>query len=431
MPTSGAGHADRANRLYTRSAIPCAGRWPTLLLLGLAVLPAACKTGLTARKDAGRFADANAGDASPDVGADVARGPDLAAGDSAPPDLAAADLARPDVPTVAGVPKGFRFVNHTERTAYVEVDFSVGCRVQSSAGFQDCFFFDLWCLFHCDKLPAGGNCCVQCEQPPPALWVIPPGGHHTVPWNGSLYAKVAGLCSTPECECQVETTAASGSYEASAKVFANYLCAPMAGSPCEETTDQGTIAAATPRGSATSVAVPFSIPYPDDEVVLDIWSLPAPDAGTTPDLVAPDLPAADLPARDLPGAGEPAADALPSAFVELPGNTFAIAAASTPPDASSGGDGVCRPMDSTARYDLVFSSDGTKVEIVRTDPVQEQIVAGTLTSRSDTRLVYNLNLFAGGELVVERVDGGFYARYTIYGSGRPVIGCIESPMEKR
>jgi hypothetical protein len=69
------------------------------------------------------------------------------------------------------------------------------------------------------------------------------------------------------------------------------------------------------------------------------------------------------------------------------------------------------------------------VQITRTDPVQEPIVNGTLSSQSDTRLVYNLtNLFAGGQLTVEIVDGKLVAQYAVFGSGVSVVDCIQSTM---
>jgi hypothetical protein len=63
--------------------------------------------------------------------------------------------------------------------------------------------------------------------------------------------------------------------------------------------------------------------------------------------------------------------------------------------------------------------------------VQAAIIEGTLTERSDASLTYNLtNLFAGGELQVRSDNGARVAKLVIFGSGVPVVDCIESPMSK-
>jgi hypothetical protein len=44
-----------------------------------------------------------------------------------------------------------------------------------------------------------------------------------------------------------------------------------------------------------------------------------------------------------------------------------------------------------------------------------------------TDFLYRLtNLFAGGELIVEKVNAGLRAELVIFGSGRPVVSCIDS-----
>jgi hypothetical protein len=106
-----------------------------------------------------------------------------------------------------------------------------------------------------------------------------------VPWNGRIYTKDKGACL--ECECQMETQVQSGTFEASASVYADYQCDPWPSRPCQETSD-GIIDMANPRGSYATVTVPFAVPYPDDEVVLDITSLPATDAGIALDAGAAD-----------------------------------------------------------------------------------------------------------------------------------------------
>lgn len=267
------------NRLYTRLANPRLGRCAGFLLLGLVTLPVGCKTGLVVRKDAGQAADADRDGASPDVAAEVLPPSDISPDDATSPDLTTADLA--DVPPAGGVPKGFRFVNHTDRTAHVRVEMPIACRMQSASAWQDCSFFALGCTIPCSSVAAGDNCCLLCEQTLPSLFVIPPGASQAVPWSGSLYARVTGACSL--CQCLEETPVASGTFEASASVFADYECTPMPSYPCQSAPD-GTLMMAIPRGSASNIVVPFTVPHPGEEVVLDITSLPVPDAGTPQDL---------------------------------------------------------------------------------------------------------------------------------------------------
>jgi hypothetical protein len=254
--------------------------WACLLLLGSVLLIPACHAPLRVRKDAGQAGDARGKDTPADLSFDAPASPDLPADVLAPPDLVPRDLAEreappPDLPT--GVPKAFRFVNHTDATAYVRVDDSVGCRRQDASGWQDCSFFTLGCMVDCGNAPANGDCCEECEQPLPSLYAVAPGESRTVPWNGNIYAKASAICS--QCDCQVAAPAQSGNFEASASVYADYQCSPMPSYPCQATAD-GMVQMATPRGSYATLVVPFSLPYPGDEIVLDITSLPATDAGT-------------------------------------------------------------------------------------------------------------------------------------------------------
>lgn len=147
--------------------------------------------------------------------------------------------------------------------------------------------------------------------------------------------------------------------------------------------------------------------------------------------VRPAMDAQDHASPDVAPFTDASSRLLPPAFAPLPGATFAIAAANTAPDASTQGVLPCRPSDGTAHYNLVFSADATSVRIVRTDPVQEPVVNGVLSTSSEARLTYDLtNLFAGGALVIDRVDGNFVAELVIFGSGVPVVSCIESAMTK-
>jgi hypothetical protein len=393
----------------------------------------ACKTSMSARRDAGTSPDgrganpapdvapdvapdARSADAAPDVAPDAFATPDLPAGDLPLPDLAGPDVVPPDLAPLPSAPKSFRFDNHTDHPAYVVTRTAVGCRAQSSSGWQDCRFFTTECGVACASVSPGDTCCETCDEGLPSVLLVPSGESRTVAWNGNLYASRSGICS--DCACEEATPIPLGAYQASANAYPDYWCQV---SPCSIQSD-GTIRGAYPQGTATTIVVPFSIPYAGEDIVFDITALAQPDAGVSP----------DLPVVDLAVASDPRSDDLPAAFADLPGNTFQIAAADTPPDASVPGADRCRPMDGVALYDLVFSADGTTVRIVRTDSVQEPVVSGTLTERSDVRLVYDLaNLFAGGELVLTSESGNLVADLVVFGSGLPVIGCIESPMRKR
>jgi hypothetical protein len=416
----------------------------TLRLLALALLSfvAACRTALPARKDAGRSTDARSEDAVadraegdralPDLPLGDAALPDLPLGDAATPDLPANDVGSPDLTPGSGAPKAFRFDNHTARTAYVQVEDAVGCRMQSASGWQACSYFALGCLFRCADVQVGQNCCVLCEQLL-ALYAIAPGESRSLPWNGNLYAKATGSCA--ECECQQATTVPSGDFEASARVFADYQCTP---SGCQTSLD-GTITSALPQGGYAALAVPFRVPYAGEEVVLDITWLPTADAGAPLDAVAADAPPAsdaipdvraspDLAPADVASASDPRSEPLPSPFADLPGHTFQIADSDTALDASFGGR-ACGGSNPGAVYNLIFSADGADVQLVRMDGPQEVILNGTLRTQSAEILGYYLtNAFAGGELSIRREGDTFIALLVLYGSGVPVMWCIASPM---
>jgi hypothetical protein len=392
-------------------------------IFGCLTFAVACKTPLTAHRDAGHAADAGHADlavdspweAAPDPPATDAT-PDRAPTDltpaNVPPDRAAGDPLAPDLASPPGVPTAFRFINHTGHLVYVDANDPVACSQDTPAGWTACRFFTLGCLFSCDAVPANGDCCILCERPLPALFAIPPGESQSVPWNGRIYAAATGTCAA--CQCQQETVVDNGAFEASASVFADYQCAPL---PCETGPD-GTITHAEPLGGSLAVSATFSVPYERNEVVLDITSRPAADAG----------PAQDLATADLATTGDRPTDTALPGFPEIPGQTFAIAAGATPPDASARFGSACRPADLAARYDLRFSTDGTMVSIVRTDPVQEAVLEGSLYEQFDTRLVYRIVNGFAGELVIWRDDGSLIAQLSRFGSGVPVIWCIESPM---
>ena len=385
----------------------------------LAALPVACTKPLSVRRDAGAAQDTRREDAAADLPVEAAAPPDL------PADRAALrDLAAPDLVDGGGSPKRFRIENQTDRTAYVTVDPTVACHILADAGWIDCSFFALSCLWPCTTVPASGDCCVLCERPLPAVYPIAPGESRALPWDGRLYAQATGTCSA--CNCQQETTVQIGWFEASLAVYADYLCSP---GPCANAPD-GSISLAYPRGSSITVTTRFAVPYADEDVVLAIISVPTTDAGMGPDLGPPDLAQADLAPTDLGAMADRATDALPAPFIEIPGHTYQIAASNTAPDASARSwNWPCTPHDASATYDLVFAADGSTVHIVRTDPVQEETMDGDLSEASDSQLVYTIdNHWAGAELVVRIDNDTLVAQLAIFGSGLPVVSCIESPM---
>jgi len=200
-------------------------------------------------------------------------GADLAAGDSR------VDLAAPKTGDAGalGVPKGFRIVNLTASTVYVDQGAPVQCRAQDTSGWQACDFFGSSspCPVDCQSVQPGDQCCVECEQPTPTLLALPTGSSRTVEWSGSLFATRANYCS--DCECQEQLVAGQGTYQATVGAYDQYACAW--GIPCAEELD-GTILYATPQGSLLEHAVQFAIPSADDVVVITIpaelavWQLP-------------------------------------------------------------------------------------------------------------------------------------------------------------
>ena len=379
-------------------------RWAAAL--GLALWLVGCKSPLSARRDAAVAPDAGMADAAPTFGSDAPAGP---------------DLGNPDATAPSVTPKGFRFVNETNQPAYISTSPTVFCRTQDSSTWQDCSFWQGSCSLLCDDVTAGTSCCVMCGQSLPRVLYVPAGQSVSVAWDGNIFTKNATLCS--DCVCEIETPIPAGSYQARAFAFPGCRCETE---DCFPGSD-GVIDQASPVGTPTTITTTFSTPLGSDELVLEISILGVADAGSLADAPA-DSPSTDASA-DNPSTDASAHDALPSAFAGLPGHAFEIAAVETPTDASVQGGTPCRPSDTSAHYALAFSSDLGQVQIARADPVQEPIVNGTLSSQSDTRLVYNLtNLFAGGQLTVDVVDGKLVAQYAVFGSGVPVISCIQSTM---
>jgi hypothetical protein len=333
----------------------------------------------------------------------------------------------PDTQIAVATPKLFRFNNHTDGTAYIDRDKPVAGHRTVDGELGGCNYFALGCMVRCAEYQPGASCCVQCERPQPTLIPIPPYETRTVPWTGNLYSRVDGYCA--DCACEGVTPAKPGTYWATTQVFAAYECE----FPGCTTTADGSIVNARALGSPWEHVRSFEVPSPESEIVIDIDYLPPMDAGIGPDLAPVDLAPPDLAPADLVIAGECSPDALPSPFADLPGHTYQIAASNTAPDASARSwKSPCTPHDVNATYDLIFSADGTCVHIVRTDPVQEETMDGVLGEASGSQLVYAIdNHWAGAELVVRVDNGSFVAQLAVFGSGLPVVDCIESAMLAR
>jgi hypothetical protein len=171
-----------------------------------------------------------------------------------------------------GTPKGFRIVNATASTVYVDLADPVQCRAQNAFGWQSCQFFASFCLPDCQSSLPGDQCCVLCEQATPTLLTVPPGGYRTIPWNGNLFATRSDYCS--DCKCQAQSTVQQGTLEATVSAFDEFYC--VWGQLCAEQAD-GTIPYAAPQNSPQDHAVQFAIPSTDDLVVVAIPAEPSVD----------------------------------------------------------------------------------------------------------------------------------------------------------
>jgi hypothetical protein len=82
--------------------------------------------------------------------------------------------------------------------------------------------------------------------------------------------------------------------------------------------------------------------------------------------------------------------------------------------------------------DLTFSDDRTRVHLVSDNVPNHATMDGLLTDASETSLVYSIDDgWAGAELVV-RLDGDTrVGQLSIFGSGVPVVFCMESVMQPR
>lgn len=386
----------------------------TLLVL-LAFIPLGCRSSMGTRKDASPGTEAGTADTTPDS---------LISSDGARLDLPAADA----MPAV-GVPKGFRINNHSNRTIYLQTDFPVDCQMSVFSEWETCTYFHS-CLLLCPEVKQ--NCCVACEQNL-ELYAVPAGQTRAIPWDGRIFVKQAGLCS--ECLCDQAFPVTGGDYLASARVYTDYQCMP---SGCKTTSD-GIIQMATTVGPYVSTKVPFSLPFAGEEVVITITQLSFQDAGATDAPASSEIPdghpAVDKPTTDKPAdssladtARDLGPDVARAALSDVTGRTFKLSANEALPDAGLDGRS-CSTSNPGAVYRLSFSADGTTVTIERTDGPQETPLTGTLRTTPSAGLNYDLKpTFAGGSLVVLRYGGDLIAQLAIFGSGAPVMWCIESPM---
>lgn len=370
-----------------------------LALLAFAAL--ACRTSMNKRQDANP--EAGLTNASPDV-------------------LNAPDLPRPDSngadTGTEGVPKAFRIENRTVRTVYMKREYHLVGRSLSASGAPDCTYYHS-CSLLCPLVQDKQACCVACEQDA-MLYEIPAGQSRSIPWDGHIFVKQTGPCS--QCQCDQPLAATDGWFVVSADFYPAYRCLP---SGCQSRAD-GTIEMALPTGDVSTTTMGFRIPSSNEEVII----IAGPDGRSTPDALPdgkpamdspPDSPASDM-ARDV------VADTSGALLAEVSGHPFQIAAADALPDASLYGRS-CATSKPGAVYRLTFSEDGAKVTIVRTDPVQETVLNGTLRTNSATRLGYDLDhTTAGGELSIRRDGDNLIGQLVLFGSGVPVIWCVESPM---
>ena len=94
-------------------------------------------------------------------------------------------------------------------------------------------------------------------------------------------------------------------------------------------------------------------------------------------------------------------------------------------------DRACSGSNPGAIYDLIFSADATQVSIVRVDDPQAVTLTALLMQQPSlsSHIDYNIeNAFAGGQLSIRAEGSTFIALLVLYGSGVPVIWCIDSPM---
>jgi hypothetical protein len=351
---------------------------------------------------------------------DASPGPETGIADAAVDARNAPDVARPDLPTAdtlvaTGMPKAFRVVNRSDRTVYVKSKYDLGCDVHDFSGSMPCTYFRS-CSPLCSQVQDVQTCCVECEQDL-TLYPIPAGQSLLMFWDGTFFVKQTSPCT--DCQCDLPRTGISATFEVTARIYTSYSCMP---SGCKTIPD-GMLDLAMPTGAFRTATTRFSVPSADEEVVL-IAELPDQDASTT------DAPAKEAPAdatSALDARRDWGADTSKTLLSEVSGRSFQIATSEALPDAGIDGRS-CATSHPGAVYRLTFSDDGAKVTVVRTDPVQEPDLTGTLT-KSSSNLVYDLKpAFAGASLLVRRDGGNLIGELVMNGSGFPVIWCIESPM---
>jgi hypothetical protein len=114
-----------------------------------------------------------------------------------------------------------------------------------------------------DVAKLDGNCYLSC----PAiggLFVIAPGASYFQSWPGTLHQGVRGTCTLGVCDNEVPVP--SQSFQASIAVYTDYVC----NSPPCILDNAGVLYWAFGQGASTTYVVPFSIPYPNDEIAFDI-----------------------------------------------------------------------------------------------------------------------------------------------------------------
>jgi hypothetical protein len=381
------------------------------LLVLLVLIPLGCRTSMGTRRDASPGTEAGTAPPIPDalVTSDTARG----------------DVSAPDAAPAVGVPKAFRIENRSDRTIYLQTDLPVDCQMAEAAGWRKCTYFQS-CSLLCSQV-INKQCCVECEQNL-ELYAIPAGQIRSIPWDGRIFTKQSDPCS--QCQCDQPLLVEGGSFVAMARIYIAYQCMP---SGCQTSSDD-IIRMATPVGPSSSYKVPFSIPFAAHEVVIDVTELPdaGADAGAPETRARREFPdsAIDTPADSSPAdtARDRGSEVAPASLAEVAGRTFGLSANDALPDAGLYGRS-CATSNPGANYAVTFSSDGAKVTIRRTDPIQEVVLTGTLQTGSSSNLAYNIdNAFAGGSLQIRREGGDLIGELAIYGSGAPVIWCIQSPM---
>ena len=81
--------------------------------------------------------------------------------------------------------------------------------------------------------------------------------------------------------------------------------------------------------------------------------------------------------------------------------------------------------DESIQYEVVFSSNGEEVYI------EPGTIKGEIEISDQNSIQYKLveGVFAGGRLIVWKIDESFEAEFTIYGSGVPIVSSERGELE--